>query len=95
MWHLRRLVDGAIVVDHLNEVKTDNRPENLVISCNRCNRARGAAAVILSRITPDRFEQLLVSLREAWACRSLSMSRVHPVPHGEAKKDTLEGGVSL
>ena len=76
-WHQRPRCDDAIVVDHLNEVKTDNRFENLVISCNRCNRARGSAAVILSRISPDRFEQLIDSLRAAWDCRSLAMSKVH------------------
>lgn len=32
----------AVVVDHLNENKDDNTKENLVASCNNCNRARGA-----------------------------------------------------
>jgi 5-methylcytosine-specific restriction endonuclease McrA len=33
---------ARVVVDHLNEKKDDNRIENLVIACNKCNRARGA-----------------------------------------------------
>lgn len=28
-------------VDHINRIKTDNDPENLVPSCGLCNRARG------------------------------------------------------
>lgn len=30
----------ALIVDHLNEVKNDNRPENLVPSCGPCNTKR-------------------------------------------------------
>lgn len=32
--------DGALVADHLNGVKDDNRPENLVPSCVSCNNTR-------------------------------------------------------
>ncbi|MEU8186026.1 hypothetical protein [Micromonospora carbonacea] len=38
-------VDGpALQVDHLNGVGDDNRPENLVASCNACNVARAQQA---------------------------------------------------
>ena len=47
------------VVDHLNEIKDDNRLENLVVSCNKCNRARGAFLSMTSRILPERVDQLL------------------------------------
>lgn len=30
-----------LVVDHLDGVKTNNRPDNLLTSCSRCNGARG------------------------------------------------------
>lgn len=39
-WRRGRVRVGSLVVDHLNEVKTDNRPENLVPSCNPCNTTR-------------------------------------------------------
>jgi hypothetical protein len=32
--------DGTLQPDHLNWVKTDNRPENLVVSCGSCNGRR-------------------------------------------------------
>lgn len=38
------------VVDHLNENKQDNRIENLVVSCNDCNRARGAMLPFIERM---------------------------------------------
>lgn len=41
----------TVVVDHLNDVRDDNRPENLVVSCNNCNRARGAIIPFLQRLT--------------------------------------------
>lgn len=55
---------SGIVVDHLNERKSDNRPENIVICCNRCNRARGAMLPFLGRVKPERVAQLLDCLRE-------------------------------
>lgn len=36
--------DEVLVVDHLNGVTNDNRPENLVPSCNACNISRGIKA---------------------------------------------------
>lgn len=32
--------EGALLADHLNEDKRDNRPENLVPACNGCNTIR-------------------------------------------------------
>lgn len=57
----------AIVVDHLNEQKADNRPENVVPTCNRCNRARGAMVGFISRLRPDRIDQFLRVTREFWS----------------------------
>lgn len=47
------------VVDHLNEDKADNTPSNLVISCNRCNRLRGAMLPFFRSLTPERFTELI------------------------------------
>lgn len=47
------------VIDHLNEVKVDNRPENLVTSCSPCNRARGAMIPYLQRMLPERIAELV------------------------------------
>lgn len=40
----------STVVDHLNEIKADNRQENLVEACNDCNRARGAMVPFVKRM---------------------------------------------
>ena len=42
-----------LVVDHLNEQKADNRPENLVAACNPCNRMRGGMIPFIKRMLPD------------------------------------------
>lgn len=47
------------VVDHLNEVKDDNRPENLEVSCSRCNRVRGLMPSFVRRLAPERFERFV------------------------------------
>lgn len=53
-----------LVVDHLNECKVDNRPENLVPSCNRCNRARGSVIPLVDNLQDEeRFEALVAALR--------------------------------
>lgn len=39
-------------VDHLNDIKTDNRPENLAPACVRCNPWRGKDRVAMSRKSP-------------------------------------------
>lgn len=45
-----------IVVDHLNENKQDNSPDNLVASCNNCNRARGAMIPFIERMKTESFD---------------------------------------
>jgi hypothetical protein len=47
------------VVDHLNEVKDDNSPGNLVIACNPCNRARGAMVPFLRRMRCEAVESFI------------------------------------
>ncbi len=42
-----------LVIDHLNENKQDNSIENLVISCNDCNRARGAVLPFIERLSDE------------------------------------------
>jgi hypothetical protein len=51
-WCSKPLVWDKAAVDHLNEVKDDNRPDNLVVSCNSCNRARGAMLPFIERMQP-------------------------------------------
>ena len=54
----------AAVVDHLNESKTDNSPGNLVVTCNNCNRARGAMLPLVSRLRPEVLDQFVQLIRE-------------------------------
>lgn len=49
-WCGKELTWKSCVIDHLNEDKHDNRPENLLISCVNCNRARGAMLGFLANI---------------------------------------------
>lgn len=49
-WCDKALTWPETVIDHLNEIKDDNRPENLVPACNDCNRARGAMVPFLLRM---------------------------------------------
>lgn len=42
-WSVDKFDPSALQVDHLNARRDDNRPENLVPCCRRCNVARGQA----------------------------------------------------
>lgn len=52
------------VIDHLNENRSDNRPENLVVSCNDCNRARGSMLPFFRTLQPERFDELMALMFE-------------------------------
>ncbi len=52
----------TIIIDHLNEDKQDNRAANLVISCNNCNRARGAFIPFVRRMRPEALDKLMECL---------------------------------
>lgn len=49
----------SAVIDHLNECKSDNRVENLVVSCNGCNRARGAIKGFIGGLSQESLETFL------------------------------------
>lgn len=63
-------------VDHLNDEKDDNRPENLVASCARCNQKRGFHKVMAAARTRYGIEHSGVKLLPTeWAARiGLSVS---------------------
>lgn len=45
-WCGKPLTWDTLQVDHLNAVRDDNRPENLVASCGNCNRDRAKPAAV-------------------------------------------------
>lgn len=63
-WCAATLTWKTLVVDHLNEQKMDNRPENLVPACNRCNRARGAFLTMTKRVRLDRLDEMFNLFRQ-------------------------------
>lgn len=65
-WEAKRRSNDAVVVDHLNDQKGDNRPENLVPACNRCNFARGHMLPFLRAMQEASVPELLKMIeREA------------------------------
>jgi hypothetical protein len=63
-WCAKDLDWDTTVADHLNEIKGDNDPDNLVPSCNDCNRARGAMIPFISRMRCDAVDVLVTTIRE-------------------------------
>jgi hypothetical protein len=53
-----------IVVDHLNEIKSDNRMENLVVACNSCNRARGAILPFIRRMRAEAMPEFIERVKQ-------------------------------
>lgn len=51
-------------VDHLNGRKADNRPENLVVACAQCNRARGAFWPMVEAMTATGFDAFVRLAKE-------------------------------
>lgn len=73
VWCSRELEWSEIKVDHLNEVKDDNTPDNLVPACGRCNEARGAVVPFLKTLTLDgwvRFVEVSRQHLSVEACKS-------------------------
>jgi len=54
------------VVDHMNDVKADNRPENLLVSCSACNRARAMVSVFVRRLTLRGLDRMTDTIVQAW-----------------------------
>lgn len=80
----------TLVVDHLNENKSDNRLENLVCSCNRCNRARGAILPFLRDLTDEALTWFVcqaVSYRDNYRTvgSNLNENDSHPEPERNVK----------
>jgi hypothetical protein len=67
-----------IVGDHLNEIKHDNRPENLVISCNTCNRMRGGMLGLIRRIRPEVFPVFVECARNQISEKAILLKEMQP-----------------
>ena len=52
---------SSLVVDHLNEQRSDNKPANLVVSCNTCNRMRGGMIGFIGKLLPGREADLVAT----------------------------------
>ena len=61
-WCGKRLGWRDLVVDHLNEDKSDNRDTNLLATCSPCNRARGAMTPFIRSLTEQGLKDLKRSL---------------------------------
>lgn len=66
-WCAKPVTWQSCHVDHLNGVKSDNRPENLTVSCAQCNRARGAFWPTLLAMTDEGFEAFMSLAMQARA----------------------------
>jgi hypothetical protein len=49
-------------VDHLNDSKDDNSPDNLVVSCPECNKMRGMLLSFIGTLLPERVGDVLAQV---------------------------------
>lgn len=56
---------ATIHADHLNGIKHDNREANIVGACPRCNKARGAALALASRMDGTRLRVFIGQIERA------------------------------
>ena len=66
-WCGKMLEWPKICVDHLNGVRDDNRPDNLVISCNGCNGSRGKLLAFIAKALPGRRADIKDMIADAFA----------------------------
>ena len=59
-----------IVIDYLNENKQDNNINNLVISCNNCNRARGAILSFIERMKKESLSKFIECVKRYWETKN-------------------------
>jgi hypothetical protein len=63
-WCGRKLAWSVAVIDHFNEQKADNAPDNLLVSCSQCNRARGAMKPFVRSMREDAIPWLQRFIRD-------------------------------
>lgn len=63
-WCGRALEWRSAVVDHVNAEKDDNRPENLVVACQRCNTTRSSAMRFFAVLSDERIHEVTAHIRE-------------------------------
>lgn len=67
-WCCKKLEWASAVVDHLNDEKDDNRPDNLVVACNGCNRARGRIVNLVRVMDQKAFDAFVEAMKCSRAC---------------------------
>lgn len=65
---------GYTHIDHLDDNKINNKPENLVVSCPKCNRIRGAMKSFIQRLSIGSFEAFVSNARALRAAALLAAS---------------------
>lgn len=63
-WCGVRLDWSTAKVDHVNAVKSDNRPDNLVLACESCNVQRAAMLSFCKRALSERVEEMIDAARK-------------------------------
>jgi len=63
-WCGKKLLWVDVIGDHLNENKQENVISNLVISCNDCNRARGAIIPFIRKMKVASLDKFIDIIRE-------------------------------
>ena len=69
-WCKKRLEWSDTHIDHLNDVKFDNRPSNLVSSCPVCNQARGRDK--MKQSMREKYGRMLVYKDMTMSCNRLA-----------------------
>lgn len=61
-WCSKKIDWSSNTVDHVNNDKKDNSPDNLVLSCSPCNAVRGSMQPFIKRLTTQGLEDFKKSL---------------------------------